>query len=109
MFTTHALDWCDEELGGWLYRKTRKASNIGGFVPDCCRLHEPGFRIDYGASQELRFVVVADVRAQLRKFLQRQVIDFIVDHRSLLGGADGSVVEGLRQDDVGHSCFEVRS
>ena len=52
--------------------------------------------------------LVADVRAQLREFLQHEVIDLIVDHHRLLRGADGSVVERLGEDDVHHRHIQVR-
>ena len=108
MFAAHALNRRDQQLGVRLDRQTDHAGDIGGLLADRHGLHESGFGIDHRAPQQLRFFLVADVRAQVRKFLQRDVIDLVVDHHRLLGGADGSVVERLGGDDVHHGHVQVR-
>ena len=107
MFPADALDRRNQELGFRLHGKADDAGDVRGFLADCHRLHGAGFGIDDRALQQRRFFLVADVRAQIREFLQDEVVDLVVDHHRLLGGADRSVVEGLRSEDVHHGHIQV--
>ena len=107
MFAAHALNRRNQEFGARLNGKSCQTGDIASLLPDCHGLHEPGIRIDDRARQQFRLFLIADVRAQFRKFLQHDVINLIVDYRRLLGGTDGSVIEGFGEDDVRHSRIQV--
>ena len=47
------------------------------------------------------------MRAELRKFLQHEVIDLIIDHHRLLGGANRPVIEGLGRNNVYYGHIQV--
>ena len=84
MFAAYTLNRRNQEFGVRLDRKADQAGDIGGFLADCQRLHESGFGIDHRARQQFRLFLIADVRAQVGKFLQHQVINLIIDHHRLL-------------------------
>ncbi len=48
------------------------------------------------------------MRTQVRKFFQYLVVNLVVDHHCLLGRTDGSVIEGLGNNDVDHRRIQVR-
>ena len=108
MFAAHALNRRNQQLRARLDRKPDDAGDVGRLLPDRHRLRASGVGIDHRARQQRRLLLVADVRAQLREFLQHRVVDLIVDHHRLLGGADRSVVERLGGDDVHHRHVQVR-
>ena len=99
----------NQELGIRLHRQSGEASDVGGLLADGHGLHESGCGVNDGASQQFRLSLVADVRAKAGKLLESDVVDFIVHNHGLLGGADGSVVEGLGGDDIHHRHVQVRA
>src|SRR5579862_267064 len=107
MFTAYAFNRRDQEFGIRLNRKTDTPGNVGGLLPDGHGLHETSRRIDNRARQQLRLFLVANVRTQLRKFVQHRGINLIIDHHRLLGGANSSIVESLGDDDVHHRSVQV--
>jgi len=109
MVRAYSLDRRDQEFCIRRDRETGCARDVDSFLSDCHGLHGAGFGIDHGAPELPGFFLVADVGAQIRKFLQHQVIDLVIDHHRLLGGADGSVVEGLGGDDVHDRHVEIGS
>ena len=84
MFAAHTFYRCNQKFGIRLHRKADEAGYIGGFLADCQRLHVPGFRIDHCALQQFCLLLIAEVRAQFRKSLQHNVINFIINHQRLL-------------------------
>jgi hypothetical protein len=107
MFATYTLNRRNQKLGVSLHGETDEASDIGGFLADGHRLHETGLRINHRALEQPGLFFVADVCAQISELLKYRVVNLIVDHHRLLGGADGSVVEGLGDDDVDHRGVQV--
>src|SRR6202142_1367877 len=108
IFAANALNRRNQKFGVRLYYQTGKTGDVGSLLPDGQGAHESGLRIDDRTLQQFRLFLVADVRAQFRKFVEDVVIDLVVDHQSLFGSADGSVIEGLGEDDVDDSRAQVR-
>ena len=92
---SHPFDRRDEQLGLRLNGDPDEARDVGSFLADGHRLHVAGRQIDHGAAQDLGLLLVADVRAQLLKFLQHAIVDLVVDDDRLLGGANRAIVESL--------------
>src|SRR6185369_6728510 len=107
MLTAHSLNRGDQQLGMGRHRKPDHAGNIGGLLAHGDGPGEARVGVDDGAAKQGGLFGAADIGSQFGELLESEVVDFVIDHHSLLGGADGSVVEGLGSDDVHHSHVEV--
>src|SRR6516225_3212509 len=99
MLAANAFDWRDQQFRLRLDADSDKACDMRGLLPNGHRLHVPCCGIDDSAAQQLRFFLITNMAAKIGELLERAFVNLVVDDDRLLGGADGSVVEGLGGDD----------